>query len=335
MRRPLTPSLTARRGYIAALALALITALLAAAVPVDRAEGVVAAETTCKDVFFLGARGSGQDSGDGHGFGPEVDRFRGKLKFALTESPAHTVQRAFIDYPAESTDTLRPSKKDLAFVATAPDPEIFWDHYRKSHLGKYDDSIKKGVDRAEKTIITQAAKCPDQLFVLAGYSQGAMVMHRVLNRFKRDNRIDLLERVAGVLLIADGDRHRNNGTETVGDPAAGIDGIGINEDLRDQKDDVPDEVRSVTFNLCTKDDMVCDFRGFWSILNYKRAIAIHGTYRGSPHLASIAAKMADRIRERLSGDGGSTHAGRIAFSSNRDGDFGIYTMDADGRRSPS
>ena len=72
---------------------------------------------------------------------------------------------------------------------------------------KYFDGLSDGVSATINDLENQAAKCPEQQIVLAGFSQGAMVMHRVLHQLS-DTQADqlILSRVTATVLIGDGNQ---------------------------------------------------------------------------------------------------------------------------------
>lgn len=73
----------------------------------------------------------------------------------------------------------------------------------------YFRGLDTGVDAVVDLIVEGSTDCPQQRYVLAGYSQGAMVMHRALWRLSH-KRVDL-SRIDGAMLLADGDRHAKAG----------------------------------------------------------------------------------------------------------------------------
>ena len=65
--------------------------------------------------------------------------------------------------------------------------------------------LNNGVNAAYKTLVSHKVSCPKEKIVLAGYSQGAMLEHRVLYKLAIDYPA-ILKRIVGVALIGDGDR---------------------------------------------------------------------------------------------------------------------------------
>ncbi|CUA67113.1 cutinase Cut4 [Rhizoctonia solani] len=70
---------------------------------------------------------------------------------------------------------------------------------------EYVASVAEGARMTEQYLAAQSARCPDQRFVLSGYSKGAMVMH------KTNLSSDLKSKVFAVLVF--GDPHRKVGKD--------------------------------------------------------------------------------------------------------------------------
>ena len=116
--------------------------------------------------------------------------------------------------------------------------------------------------------------CPNQRFVLAGYSQGAMVIHMALAQASVDGSSELLSKVRGVILLADPLRNPDDSFHTIGTAAAGSPGVVtdvlkyaaarelssaiIGDDAHLLVDPYPQSLRNVTYTICTSGDPVCD-----------------------------------------------------------------------------
>lgn len=141
----------------------------------------------CGDIFFIGAQGSGQTIKHNEGLGPEV---RYALDEYVKRVPGYHVTWYPVPYPAAPVS---------AGLATST--------YRNTYF----QSIASGIKETELILKLRAARCPKERYVFAGYSQGAMVMHRTIyrlgtNKTTRTSRQTLLPRVAAVFAIGDGDK---------------------------------------------------------------------------------------------------------------------------------
>ena len=180
--------------------------------------GVLTARTTaaaaapCAGVLFVGARGTGEsgpgtpgwkDGVDYNGLGGVVHNVLTRVEHDVRGQ--RTLQVVRLDYQANSVWTL------------------LSDH------SKYFRGIDAGATTALSTLATQAQKCPYQQIVLAGYSQGAMVMHRVLLRLSDTHTpadAAILHRIAAAVLVGDGDQVPNDNQLRFGSASLAARGIG-------------------------------------------------------------------------------------------------------------
>ena len=133
----------------------------------------------CGDVLFLGARGSGQAAGGaavdaGTGMGPQVYAAYQRM---VSDRPDRTIAPRAVFYPAQEVQAIA------------------------LNAGAYFSGLEQGVRDVKRTLRSEALRCPDQRLVLAGYSQGAMVMHRALQDLstaKDPAAVDILARLSGV-----------------------------------------------------------------------------------------------------------------------------------------
>ncbi|WP_310649869.1 cutinase family protein, partial [Gordonia amicalis] len=144
-------------------------------------------------MLFVGARGSGESADSHGGLGPTVSKTRDALKARLDRAGRTMSTTAVTDgYPAEAVTVL-------TGTASPPTPP---------NAFKFLGGLQAGVD-ATKGLLWRWANdpaCTKQRLVLAGYSQGAMVMHRAARSLEGLAGLGLQNRIDGVILIADGDR---------------------------------------------------------------------------------------------------------------------------------
>jgi hypothetical protein len=137
-------------------------------------------------------------------------------------------------------------------------------------------SVGSGTDATAKQFATYTTQCPDTMVVLAGYSQGAMVIHRNLYKLADD------PHVAAALLIADGDRLPTDTTVNMG-TAARVSGVGKGvaqeHDIlaRTNTSPLPKSIGSRTISVCDMGDPVCDYNPATSSLT-PAALAVHTAY---------------------------------------------------------
>jgi hypothetical protein len=167
---------------------------------------------------------------------------------------------------------------------------------REGAASAYFENLSAGVTQAHKDLVRQAALCPEQEIVMAGYSQGAMVMHRVLHQLGGSSAgKQILSRIAVADLIADGDQVSFD--REVMDGSAWSIAYGIGQVVPavsgSSAAKFPDALKSRVLRVCNRGDLVCDFgtaadivflRALLKDLNpkdYQDGITIHTHYPGS------------------------------------------------------
>ena len=230
---------------------------VAATTLVGLAGGTAAAAPQCADFHWIGAAGSGQRDGANltanGGMGDVVYQSYQQLSSELAAS-GRTITAEAVQYPA------------------APVP-------LGGGLGgwmDFMDSVEDGTDAAADQLEAFTARCPQTKVVLAGYSQGAMVIHRNLH--------DLADapNVAAALLVADGDRLPADTTINLGSTAVlpGA-GKGVAQDwpiLAHAPAPLPLNVAARTVSVCDLGDAVCDYDPDAEDTMNPTAVAIHTSY---------------------------------------------------------
>lgn len=217
-----------------------------------------AAPVECGDYHWIGAAGSGQRDGAGlsanGGMGPVIYQSYQQLRSDLAAS-GQTITAEAVQYPA------------------APVP-------LEGGLGgwmDFMDSVDDGTDATAEQFAAFTEQCPNTKVVLAGYSQGAMVIHRNLYDLADD------PHVAAALLIADGDRLPTDTTINMGSAAAvpGV-GKGVAQEhsfLADtDTSPLPPVIGARTVSVCDVGDPVCDYDPDTSDVVSPAGIAIHTAY---------------------------------------------------------
>ena len=219
-------------------------------------------DASCKQVMFLGARGSGQDPYDTSddddydswqdGFGPEVWKIENGFASGLDQA----------GYTASN-------RKSIALRYTAMHVPI-WENFLTGWGAAFANtaymiSIWQGVDRIEQYLNDEIARCGNtQKYVLAGYSQGALAIHLYLTQRATPS---VLARIAGVGLLADPAKNGNpaehlytdNFTDTDDHPDWSIiDTQGIYRlPHMVGSGPLPGGITGRTISLCNNHDIVC------------------------------------------------------------------------------
>lgn len=198
--------------------------------------------TACTDVLFLGARGSGQPQGGsaddgGTGLGKQVYSVSQRLTRQL---PGRAMTPQAVTYPAQGVELLVTSRN------------------------AYFTSLELGAQSVQATLRRRAAACPQERVVLAGYSQGAMVVHRALQDLDRagdPQARQILARTDGVVLISDGDRRRRDRATDYG-TAGRSEGVGyaLRPESGARGTKLPAGMKARIHSVCLDLDVVCDYQ---------------------------------------------------------------------------
>ena len=223
---------------------------------VGLAAGTANAAPGCPDVHWMGAAGSGERDGyevaANGGMGSIVYQSYQALAQQLA-AEGRTITAEAVEYPA----------KDVP-----PDAGV-------GNWLDYMGSVDAGTNALGAQYATFSAQCPDTKVVLAGYSQGAMVVHRNLLA------IGANPNLAAALLIADGDRHPDDTTVNVGSASTDPEKTGgAAQDwpiLAHAPALLPANIGVRTISVCDAGDAVCDYDPDAEEVS-ATAVAIHTSY---------------------------------------------------------
>ena len=222
--------------------------------------GIANAQTDCPDVHFIGAAGSGE---------------RTPVELAQNDGMGRVVYQSLQELSAEvQKDGRTMTAEAVEYPAVAAPGE---DGGVGEWLG-FIGSVDAGSAALGKQYEGFVQRCPASKVVLAGYSQGAMVVHRNLEALQASPNL------AAVLLVADGDRLPADPTLNLGS-ASGIPerGKGAAQDwpiLAHAPGPMPPAVGARTISVCDLGDAVCDYNpdDEETPTSYARGVAIHTSY---------------------------------------------------------
>lgn len=216
----------------------------------------------CKNVFFVGSRGSGQAINKpvhnvnerGYGFGPEV--LRVFKTWVSTVPQGVSFGTIYNTYPADATTNFAPP---LGYYSLLKGGALAEWYYREKGIKAYIESANIGADTLVSQLEAKHKECPDASFVLAGYSQGAMATHQAGLRLKGT---ETGEKILGTFLVADGDRPAYGKSIRTG--GADNKAMGIRTTIakvipgfQPRPSEVADPANTV--QICDTGDVVCDF----------------------------------------------------------------------------
>jgi hypothetical protein len=216
---------------------ALTGAVAIAAALFGLSTGAASADPGCPDVHWIGAAGSGERGPEATingGMGRVVYQSFDALK-QLVEQDGRTITAEPVEYPA----------------TPVPDDGGVLD------WANFMGSVDAGAAALGGQYSAFTQRCPNTDVVLAGYSQGAMVVHRNLHGLANNPNL------AAALLIADGDRLPTDPTINIGTvtavPGAGK---GVAQDwpiLAHAPGPLPLSIGRRTISVCDIGDAVCDY----------------------------------------------------------------------------
>lgn len=139
------------------------------------------------------------------------------------------------------------------------------------HEMSYDDSHNEGYDKLAAEMAATHQACPATKFVIAGFSQGAVIGGDIANTIGNGNGPVPADSILGVALIADGRMEHNRGTLVGNQDVMGqgaeialeqvgplIQGIVPGATMRGARPNGYNALQDKVFNLCAKEDLVCD-----------------------------------------------------------------------------
>jgi hypothetical protein len=198
---------------------------------------------SCEDnIHFVGIVGSGQRTDNS----PQV---RAVYDETVKQAAASnlSVSNYFLNYPAEPVWVLA----------------VQWPV--GAGVNRFIGSITQGIDNLVAHLNQKAAewdasglRCENSKFVIAGYSQGAMVIHRLLQQSGRLSD-SAANRIGGAMLLADGDRYASDGTNQ-GPIRLLASGVGHATAAASKADrtPIPSRFRDIAYSVCILGDGVCD-----------------------------------------------------------------------------
>ncbi len=166
----------------------------------------------------------------------------------------------------------------------------------------YFTSLELGAQGVQATLRARAVTCPQERIVLAGYSQGAMAVHRAVQDLDRAGdpvARQILARTDGAVLISDGDRRRRDRVTDYG-TAGRSQGVGyaLRPDSGARGTKLPRGMKERIHSICLDLDVVCDYQPDVHVgAGLLAGAAIHSDgYTASRPVARATDAVAARVR---------------------------------------
>ncbi|MBP5204758.1 cutinase family protein [Candidatus Saccharibacteria bacterium] len=158
-----------RKALVASIA---VSAVAFTAVCIPSATPVTA--SSCDDVKFIFARGTGEKLDD-----QEFLAYQGEMT-SLVQSVMPDLKYSFYELGTSSHGGAQYPAVDIGFIAAISTTISSGESY------KFGKSVNQGITELKSYIAEANSICHDTKFVLAGYSQGAMVMTKSLPQLNAD-----------------------------------------------------------------------------------------------------------------------------------------------------
>jgi hypothetical protein len=149
--------------------------------------------------------------------------------------------------------------------------------------GAYLDSVDQGEATLRSYLAWLTTYCPHTKSILIGYSQGAHVVHRVIDSGLSDAALD---NIGGVLLIADPIGTGDSFYTHIIDPVTGADWGPVGSGGILLEDDISARIANRVIAICFNTDVVC---------NGGSSTSVHGTYNTCCPLVDILAVYGTRV----------------------------------------
>jgi hypothetical protein len=325
--------LLATSAVALAVAGGLVPAAEAAATRLHPAAG--AASSQCDQVDFVSVRGSGQPykGATDLSVSPETNAVLTGIKDQLKiDQVTATIAVYQLPYKAVSDDVLAAGLKFPTSVINAiPILIADWHQLMKVNLPKYIADEEQGESELY-TYLTQIyhacqSSAQQPMVVLAGYSQGAMVVHNVLNTVTAANQTDLMSMIKGAVLVADPERMKSSVVPNMGDAPLGdyglchaLDVLIIPHSHHDScvppgtTQDVAKYFEDVAFQICETNDLACDASGLLKLnsravpslsglLHLKQELKLGGSIHATGYSVSKVIPLGRQIGGNLVADG--------------------------------
>ena len=224
----------------------------------------------CSQVWFIGARGSGETASGFDGMGLGVDYMAKVLAAQLKADGGQSVHLMPVDYPADSVNDLLPDNAVLLLIAAGEIPQALA-LYKETSVAEYDTSIESGMTVTLLDVANVLKRCSGARIILAGYSQGAIAVHDAENWIAAHVPSEL-RHIVGTLLLADGDRVANTKAREFGTSLSSTaKGLRVSLGLV-KPQDVP--LPQSTASIANNNDIVADF----AFSHFATGISVHTHY---------------------------------------------------------
>ncbi|MBX5333167.1 cutinase family protein [Rhodococcus fascians] len=218
----------------------------------------------CDDVYFIGVRGSGEEQEKPLEYYESTTTdpvyAKGSGPNANTQGMGEPVKAVFTELHHQA-EAGAPEVAGMQARAIRY-PAIPVNLLDISYIDRYQRSVKVGADNLTKELRLIATQCQQAKVVIAGYSQGADVINKVMGNAHRSVETSLFAQVKKVVVIGD-PSHQPDRPENVGgwDKLGSTNGSGASSSVGiDDRDALKfkDTHSGLVSSICMIGDLVCD-----------------------------------------------------------------------------
>lgn len=276
------------------------------------------ANSACSSLYFISAMGSGEAQEAGYKSGDDVPT-TGKRALGISPQTEAVYNALTAQLSAEHIKTpvifyqLPYTAASVAGLVTGvKSPNVLqdWDQLMHNNLPAYIAGEQQGEAKLVGYLTYLYYECYpigiEPMVVLAGYSQGAMIVHNILNELAGDPNTGYLSLIKGAVLLADPERMPNSDVVNFGSAPIGSYGLCHTLDALliphtttssscvapNVTTDISSNVASIAYQVCNTNDLVCDTSGLF-----------HLTSKAVPTLSNLSSFL---VEYRL---GTSVHSG--------------------------
>jgi hypothetical protein len=236
-----------------------------------------AAVTNCHDVYFVSARGSGESYTVDLTGAPELSAVKQGMVAILTRAGSvPDIVEHQLSYRAPSVDLLI---SGLNTGTLAQQTNRLLKHNLPSYLAQERQGEQELSTYLGQILTTCAGSSKNPKVVLGGYSQGAMVVHNVLQILADTNATSKINLIAGSILVADPERMPTSQVLNFGTALPTPASYGACPALdqlpgrlsclaRGLTKEIPAQFLNHTVAVCDAGDLVCD-TGSLAVINTK------------------------------------------------------------------
>lgn len=286
------------------------------------------ATSTCPNVVFYSARGSGETAKTAGGLlgGPGSviwSRLHSQLSarsISSSAAPIYGISGTTTTYTAASVSVLYPTSAELVGLAGGPGAKAAaMAYYMHHNYLKYNSSITSGTSVTVYDLESEARRCPHTQVVVSGYSQGAIAVHDAENYLKAHDAW-ALKNVVATLLIGDGDKVANSKAVRFGSAPLAGEGLRSYFHALDRVPRTDVASPSATAEIQNQRDIVGDFT-MWDLFHWKTSGTVHTTYNTTSTNIAMLKSAANWAAKKV--DANHSLAPTITTSSLPDATVGV------------